>query len=300
MDSVALSWGRRAWPAAIAAAALCLSTPAQAQNGVSGTMIVDRAVVLITYVSARVARTRPSSDEPGDIKILLLDRVPTPAVAASQQAYIAAGQGGELPGVLLSLRGNSSEGRLISFQGSAELDTSVPDIFQRVLLSDVIRQGRVISGRLHTVEPLEFDGGGGEAGDPRSNALDLRFRVDVEPAPLATATLTGADARRSAPVAAAIRSLHALHEGSAADFVREVEADHPLAAQFSSAPAPALLAMIRRQLPPPQAFAASVRQMILFNDEAIVSAGGGGDQITVSLRRRDGVWRLAPNPIPND
>lgn len=275
--------------------------PAASTPGtVEGHVQYEATSVPMTYVYARETRPSPTGNEPPQVVILITDR-PAPAeIVGSRQAYYAATREDRIRGILLVLARESSPPRLAVFAaGGWYDDTTVPDTFNEVELTALVRQRGIVSGRLRTRQAREL-GYGDEGIGPRRYALDLRFRTPIAPAPQPTEILTGAAARTSPQAAAALRSLQLLHSGSIADIRAQLAPDHPMHEALASAQGQALLRMARENLPAPQTYLQSVERVIVYGDEAVVVARDREGPSDVSLRRQGGEWKMARSPIPND
>ncbi len=108
------------------------------------------------------------------------------------------------------------------------------------------------------------------------------------------------EARSSEQVAAAVRALQLIHGGSAAEIAAQLVPGHPMAEQLAGPQAAQIMEMARELLPAPSAFVPTVERVIVFGDEAIVVARDRQGGTSVSLRRENGVWKMAPGPIPHD
>jgi hypothetical protein len=289
---------------AILLAALLHAAPAYAQAAepaIEGAISYDAQNVPMTYVSARETRPSPDGNIPSKTIILIADRPPPAGIAASRRAYYAAAREGRVRGLLIVLGPSASEAQLVIFApGGGVGDVSLPDIFSRVELTDLTRQGGWVSGRLRTSEPGEFVGGGGGADEPASYSIDLRFRVAIAPAPVPSEILTGDAARRSPQASAALSMLQLLQTGSAAEIRARLNPNHPAWAGLGTAQAAAVLAAARAVLPSPTTFLQSIQRIVVYGDEAIILGRDGGGSNIVSLRRDAGEWKVADAPIPGD
>jgi hypothetical protein len=253
----------------------------------------------MTHVYARETRGSVGGTEPGQVKIVILDRAAPGRVAASQQAYIEAARAGQVQGVMLSLE-PEDQVRLALFVPGAYDSTSVPDVFAQVELTDLVREGGWVSGRLRTTEPREFMADGVGPQTPTSYTLDLRFRAPIEPAPRPTETLTGEAARRSPAVAAAMRELNLIRTGTLAEVRASFHPDHPVSEALADDRAAEILPMVREMLPEPAVFVQRIERVIVYGDEAFIVTRDQEGALTVSLRRVEGEWKIAPMPIAND
>ena len=180
--------------------------------------------------------------------------------------------------------------------GGGVADTRLPDPFERIALTDLVREGGFVSGRLRTAEPVEFVGGGGGPGEPAHYAVDLRFRAAIVPAPRPTEVLTGEAARRSEQAAVAVAGLRLIHGASAAELAQlraRLHPEQPPWPGLDGDEAEAILAVARRALPSPAAFQRSIERVIVYGDDAIVvgrdsggSVGGVGSAATAA----NGSW----------
>ena len=287
-------------PAFIAALLLPLSGAA-AQATIEGSVRYDAVSVPMTHVYARETRPHPDGDQPPDVVILIADRPAPAAVAASRQAYYAAAGESRIRGLLIVLGPPSNEARLVIFApGGGSADVLLPDPFSRVELTDLVREGGFVSGRLRTTEPGEFVGGGGGPAEPATYAADLRFRAAIAPAPRPSEVLTGEAARRSEPAAAALSIFQLIRTGRAAEVRARLHPEHPARAALGSEHAEENLATIREALPPPSAFLQSIQRVLVYGDEAVIVARDGVGRLPVSLRRDGGEWKLAGARAPND
>jgi hypothetical protein len=276
--------------------------PAAAQNQptVEGTIAYDAATIPMTYVSARETRPLPDRDDPPQVVILIADRPAPPDIAGSRQAYYRAAREGRIRGLLISLEPPDETRLAIFAPGGGSADVALPDPFSRIELTDFRREGAWVSGHVRTIEPGEFDGGEGRAGEPTHYAIDLRFRVPVAPAPVPSEMLTGEAARRSPQAAAALRGLELIRTGTPEQIRSALDPDHPAWAGLGGAQAAAILAAMRRGMPSPATLLQSIERVAIYGDEAIVVERNGGDTIRIFLRRDAGIWKLAAAPIPND
>ena len=289
---------------AFVAALLLQPGAAAAQATVAGTISYDDVSVPMTHVSARETRPSPHSDRPGDVVILIADRPAPAAIAASRRAYHAAAEDGRIRGLLIVLKPPPDENQVVIFApGGGVADTRLPDPFERIALTDLVREGGFVSGRLRTAEPVEFVGGGAGPGEPVSYAADLRFRAAVVPAPRPTEVLTGEAARRSEQAAVAVEGLRLIHTASVAEIAQvraRLHPEHPPWPGLDSEEAEAILAVARQTLPSPAAFQQSIERVIVYGDDAIVVGRDSAGSSAVSLRRDGGEWKLAAAPLPND
>jgi hypothetical protein len=269
------------------AALLIGAAPASSQGTVDGTVQYGSEIVPMSHVYARETRPSATDDSGPQTVILITDRIAPAEVAASRSAYYTAARLGQLRGLLLSFEPPREGARLaILAPGGGADDTSVPDVFDRIELTDLIREGGWVSGHLRTREPVRFTGG--ETEEPATYTIDLRFRVPVAPAPQPTETLTGEAARSSAQAAAAVRSLNLIRTGTPAEVQASLYPDHPAWDGLGSEQSAAILAAMRERLPAPDAFRASIQRVIVYGDEAVVVAHDADGARTVSLRREGG------------
>jgi hypothetical protein len=272
--------------------------PAAAQGMIEGTLQIGSDTVPLTHVYARESVPRPGSDEAAHVIILMTDRPAPPEVQASRRAYYAAAREGRIRGALLVLE---PDPRFVLFApGGAQIDTEVPDVFERISLSDLRRDGASVSGQLQMTEADELPFG--DDGSTFIYRVDARFSAPVVAAPRATATLTGMAARDSPQAQAAERILEVIHRGSVAEVQRVLLADHPAWSQLGSGDVEFALAMMREFLPAPATFRQSIERITVYDDLAVISArdADGITTTTVSLRRVGDEWKMAQTPIAND
>lgn len=137
-------------------AGIAFSGAAFAQSTVEGTIAFDGRPVPMTHVYARQARGWSTSDEPGHVKILISDREAPGRVATSQQAYYEAARTAQVQGLILNLEA-AGRVRLVIFAPGGNMDdTFVPDVLSQLELTDFVRQGDWVSGRLRTTQPREL------------------------------------------------------------------------------------------------------------------------------------------------
>lgn len=270
------------------------AVPALAQGSVEGSLELAGERVPITHVYAREGRPRPG--ETPHVIILMTDRPAPPEVAASRRAYHAAASEGRIRGALLVLE---PDPRFVLFApGGAYVDTAVPDIFDRLTLSDLRRENGAVSGHLRMSEAGELDYG--EAGAPASYRIDLRFTAPIAPAPQPREVLTGAAARSSPQAAMALRGLEIIRTGSLDEMRAAFHPDHPVSTLPSGDEAVAILEAARRFLPAPDTFLQSIESITVYDDAAMVFARDRDGDSRVYLRRDGDAWKFVDAPIAND
>jgi len=274
------------------------SAPASAQGRVEGHVSYDSERVAMTHVYARQTRS-PIGRHPHLI-VLITDREASPEVIASRQAYYDAARNGRIRGLLLVFENASNEARLVLFAPGVVEDTSVPDIFSRVALEEVRRSNGAVEGRVRSSQPLDFDPVAEVAGAPRTYTLDLRFSVPFAAAPQPSQVLTGEAARASPQTEAALEALQLIRTGTPEQVRARLLPNHPMWEGLAGRQAAAILAMAREMTPAPATFVRTVQRVVVYGDEAVVEARDSEGDSEVSLRREDGVWKLARSPIPND
>lgn len=279
-----------------------VASPAAAQGTVEGAVTYDGRRVAMTQIYARETLRSPldPSTAPPQVLILIADR-PAPAkVVASRQAYYDAARGGELRGFLLTLEAPDKPPRLAIFVPGGYDDTSVPDIFEQIAVTELKREAGFVSGRLKSSEPREFKDEEARPDTPRAYTIDLRFRVPITPAPKATQLLSGEAARGSEQVTVAQRMLQLLRTGTTAQIKGELTADHPLAEALDSPDSRSMLATARRMLPAAATFPQTVERVVVYGDDAVVVAKDRDGGNSVWLRKVGAEWKVAPARISND
>lgn len=275
---------------------LVAAAPGAAQGTVEGNLQLGDETVPISHVYARQARPSAASSEPGPVIVMLTDRAPPPEVRASRRAFSAAVREGRLRGALLLLE---PEPRFVLLApGDIQVDTRLPDVFERLTLSDLRQENGTVSGRLQMTEPDELPVG--DDGETFTYRVDARFSVPVEPAPRPTATLTGEAARSSPEAEAALRLLQVVHSGSLAEVQAALHPGHSSLRQLSGEEAQFALAVAREFMPAPATFRQSIEQIRIYGDHAVLAARDGDVTTTIAIRRDGETWKLAEVPAAND
>lgn len=276
--------------------AFATAPSAQAQDSVTGTMQLDNETVTLTHVYARQSVPSPSDTRPGHVIILMTDRPAPPEIRASRQAYYAAAREGRIRGALLVLE---PDPRFVLFAPNGSYtDTAVPDVFDRIALSNLQRSATTVSGQLRTSEPGNLDFG--EPGSPATYRIDARFSAAITPAPQPQQTLSGDAARNTPQAAAAAESLRVIHNGTVADILAVLHSGYEMRAMLEGERSQEILQLARQMLPQPDRFLQTIQRMVVYDDLTIITADDGEGDVTVSLRRDGDSWKLARGPIAND
>ena len=272
------------------------AAPVAAQGTVEGHLELDGERVPITHIYAREGVPSAASSEPGHVIILMTDRPAPPEVRASREAYYAATREGRIRGALLVLE---PEPRFALFaRGGYYASTRVPDTFEELTLSGLRREGGTVSGRLQRSEPGELLFGSGDG--PTTYRVDLSFSAPIEPASRPAATLTGAAARSSPQAAAVTRALAAIHAGNVTEARAAFHPDHPAQDALRGEEAEEILARTSASLPPPATYLQLIREIRVYEDNAVIVAVDRGIDISFTVLRDGDEWKLDRVPIPND
>lgn len=284
-----------------AAFSLTAWQPASAQDRIAGTISFDGRSVPLTHVHVRQTQPSPTGDGVPQTIVLITDRAAPPQIAASKQAYYTAARAGEITGLLLIFSQPEAKPRLTVFApGGRLVDTSVPDIFERVTLLELQRDAGSVTGRLTTAEPLEFDYTDPVAAGPDTLVIDVTFAAAVAPVVGPDEVLTGASARQSEAALAAQAFVRMVKQGKASEVLAATAARHPLRAALASGAGEDVLADMGRWLPDADSFLAGVDRVTRYGNLAAVTSKDPEGSSTVWLERGESAWMVADAPIADD
>lgn len=285
---------------------LMLTMSVSAQNAPTpqceGSLMVEGKTFALTHVAAfKHDNVEGIYDNAKAVKILLADVDIPPGTLASTFRAAEMVRQGKLHGVMLEVDPAKSGGHSGRILHTFASDT-VPTVFFTVLNRDDHRftnlklSGDWLSGTVRMTKPAEHSGFKTDD-KPITYQYQATFQVRVETPPPVTATLTGAQARNSPQVKAAMEYYAAGKRGDMATLRRLAPPEmllrfDDMKKQLGEEQAMKQFREFWKQSPAPEAYRKQISKVVVRGNQASVIIKEQGGASWLKLTRQNGVWKL--------